>query len=61
MSEKVSTAQMLESLTEEIDDLTNWERGFVESVNFQLARGKQITELSDKQITVLDKMYDKYF
>jgi hypothetical protein len=61
MTEKVSTQQMLDDLSAEQEDLSNWERGFIESVNFQLARGKSITELSDKQVSVLEKMYDKYF
>lgn len=50
-----------EKLTTITDDLTAWEVGFVASIDNQLNRyGKSIDELSDKQLGVIDKIYDKY-
>lgn len=50
-----------EKLTTITDDLTDWEASFVASIDNQLNRyGKSIDELSDKQLGVIDKIYDKY-
>lgn len=50
-----------EKLTTITGDLTDWEAGFIASIDNQLNRyGKSIDELSEKQLGVIDKIYDKY-
>lgn len=58
-----STASMLESLDGLTDttDLTEWENNFVISVLNQIEKGKMVTDLSGKQIEIIEKIYLKHF
>jgi len=48
---------MLKCLVDELDGLTEWEQGFIESVEKRVNRGQ---DLSDKQEAVLEKIYNKH-
>jgi TorA maturation chaperone TorD len=41
-------------------DLTNWEKQFMESVE-RAALAEKIGDLTDKQLDVLDQIYEKHF
>jgi len=47
---------MLKCLVDELDGLTEWEQGFIESIEKRVNRGQ---DLSDKQEAVLEKIYNK--
>jgi hypothetical protein len=47
-----------EYLMKIIDDLNDWERGFIESVHGKAVTG--VIPLSDKQEDVLEKIFNKY-
>ena len=56
MNEPKRIKWLLESVTDDIDRLNDWERGFVESVERQFkAKGT----LSDGQFNVLEKIYER--
>jgi len=47
---------MLDGIGIKLDDLTEWERDFYDSVNEQFAKRQN---LSDKQYEILERIYDK--
>lgn len=51
---KQQIEHMLKSCEEEARGLTNWERGFLESLRDQFDRR---SDLSDKQVDLLEKIY----
>lgn len=42
-------------------DLSDWEAGFVQSIADQTKDGTNTTSLSEKQITVLERLFKKHF
>jgi hypothetical protein len=42
-------------------DLTSFERAFMDSVNGHTERGEKTTGLSEKQIAVIENIYEKHF
>lgn len=44
-----------------IDDVTDWEKDFLNSIYSQIENGKLVTELSGKQVEVIEKIYKKHF
>jgi len=47
---------ILKCLVDELDSLTEWEQGFIESIEKRVNRGQ---DLSDKQEAVLERIYNK--
>lgn len=43
------------------DDLTNWESGFVDSIEEKTNGGKDTTKLSEKQVECIERIYNKHF
>ena len=43
------------------DDLTEWEKGFVASVNHRSKRGTETRTLTDKQVETVERIYEKHF
>ncbi len=41
-------------------DLTHWEQGFMETIE-RLALANKIGDLTDNQLDVLDRLYEKHF
>lgn len=58
----VSTSSMIEKLTALIGtaDLSEWETGFVQSLQRRLAEG-QVTALTERQVETLDRLHSKHF
>jgi hypothetical protein len=58
----VSTAVMIEKLVGMLgtDDLSEWETGFVQSLQRRLAEG-QVTSLTERQVETLDRLHSKHF
>lgn len=42
-------------------DVTDWESDFIESIDERTDGGKNTTSLTEKQITVLERIYNKHF
>ena len=43
------------------EDLTDWEKNFVTSIDNQLNRyGRELNDLSEKQLAIIDRIYDKH-
>lgn len=55
-----SMLKRIESLTDS-DDLTPWENDFVSSVWEQSKQGMDTTRLSEKQIDVIERIFNKHF
>lgn len=58
-----SIAQMIEQCEGLIDtkDVSAWENSFLKSIKNQAADGSNTPRLSDKQVEVLDRIYNKHF
>ena len=43
------------------DDVTNWENEFISSIIERTQNGFFLTGLSDKQIEIIERIYNKHF
>lgn len=62
MTRHYSTASMIERLSWLLgtSDLTEWEQGFVESLQRRMQTG-EVTKLTDKQVETLDQLHSNHF
>jgi hypothetical protein len=64
MSKHVSVGTMIERVAgmADTDDLNDWENEFVNSINSRYkAAGKKTEWASEKQLEVLERIYNKHF
>jgi hypothetical protein len=62
MSRHYSTSQMIERLSGLLgtNDLTDWEQGFVKTLQ-RLTSDGRVTMLTDKKIEALDQLHARHF
>ena len=62
MSRLVSMATKIEQLSGMLgtEDLTEWEQGFVRNVSETFDRTKSSAALSERQIGIVERIYDKH-
>ena len=53
MSSPEEIVQMIRDCMERESKLSDWERGFLDSVDTQLGRGKALTEKQDERLTTI--------
>lgn len=56
MTDHDEHAQMVEDCENRESKLTDWERGFIDSLSKQLAEGRRLTE---KQAAALDEIWER--
>lgn len=43
------------------EDLSEWEKGFVDSIEEKTEGGADTSKLSEKQLEVIERLYNKHF
>lgn len=56
MSDRAEQIQLIEDCENHEEKLSDWERGFIDSIGKQLADGRSLTE---KQVQCLEKIWER--